>query len=68
MTVTTLRPAATSPAPATDPFTTQAQALRDRAASLRMQAEHLGPVLATSYRRRASELELEAFLVALSAA
>jgi hypothetical protein len=60
MTVTLLHP--------TDPFTAQAQSLRRRATSLRMQAEHLQPVLGTSYRRRASELELEAFLVGLQAA
>jgi hypothetical protein len=61
MMVTTLRPAQA------DPFTVQARGLRKRAASLRTQAEHLQPVLATSYRRRASELELEAFLVGLQA-
>ncbi|MEZ5144041.1 MAG: hypothetical protein R2726_16200 [Acidimicrobiales bacterium] len=41
----------------------QAESMRRRAASLRSQAEHLGRVLATSYRRRASELELEAFVL-----
>ena len=62
MTVTTLRP--THP----DPATAQAHGLRRRAASLRSQAGHLQPVLATTYRRRASELELEAFVVGLQAA
>jgi hypothetical protein len=61
MLVTTLRPAQPDPAAA------QARGLRKRATSLRTQAEHLEPVLATAYRRRASELELEAFLVALQA-
>ena len=59
MLVTTLRP--TRP----DPFAVQASGLRRRATSLRAQAEHLEPVLATTYKRRASELELEAFLVRL---
>jgi hypothetical protein len=61
MLVTTLRPAPT------DPATVQAEGLRLRAQSLRHQAEHLEPVLATTYRRRASELELEAFIVGLQA-
>lgn len=39
-----------------------ARSLTDRAASLRSQADHLSPVLAETYRRRASELELEAFI------
>jgi hypothetical protein len=38
---------------------------RHRATSLRAQARQLEPVLANAYRRRASELELEAFLIAL---
>jgi hypothetical protein len=59
MTVTELRPI--------DPHTLQATALRERASSLRTQAARLSPVLATPYRRRASELELEAFLVGLLA-
>jgi hypothetical protein len=58
MSVTTLHPA-------TDPHTVQADGLRRRARSLRTQAGGLSPVLANAYRRRASELELEAFLVAL---
>jgi hypothetical protein len=61
MLVTTLRPTYT------DPFVAQASGLRKRAASLRTQAEQLEPVLATAYRRRASELELEAFLTGLQA-
>jgi hypothetical protein len=59
MLVTTLRPARP------DPFAVQANGLRRRATSLRTQAEHLQPLLATTYKRRASELELEAFLVGL---
>ncbi len=39
----------------------QAHALRQRATSLRAQADAVG-VLAGTYRRRASELELEAFV------
>jgi hypothetical protein len=62
MTVTTLRP---HPAAPTDSFTAQAQGLRRRAESLRAQAEAVPAALATAYRRRASELELEAFLVGL---
>jgi hypothetical protein len=58
MSVTTLHPVS-------DPHTVQAQSLRHHARSLRAQAEGLSPVLATAYRRRASELELEAFLTAL---
>lgn len=45
----------------------QARALRDRSAALRLQAEGLDRFLATTYRRRASELELEAFVVELQA-
>jgi hypothetical protein len=37
--------------------------LRSRAESLKVQAGGLTPVLATSYRRRASELELQAYLL-----
>jgi hypothetical protein len=44
-----------------------AEALRERAQSLRVQAEDLVEVLATTYRRRASELELEAFLTDVAA-
>ena len=39
-----------------------AHALRERATSLRVQADSLTSPLATAYRRRASELELEAWL------
>jgi hypothetical protein len=72
MTVTTLRSVAdTTPAPIRDPLhaqaRAQAQSLRHRATSLRTQAIRLGPVLATTYRRRASELELEAFVIGLGA-
>ena len=42
---------------------TEAHALRDRALGLREQAEGLDRFLATSYRRRASELEFEAWLL-----
>ena len=41
--------------------------LTERAASLRSQAEGLPEVLGTTYRRRASELELEAFALELRA-
>ena len=44
-----------------------AEGLRERAQSLRTQAEELVEVLATTYRRRASELELEAFLTDVAA-
>ena len=40
----------------------QAHHLRQRATSLRSQAPALSPVLATAYRRRASELEFEAWV------
>lgn len=61
-TATTVR----SPAP--DPRLVEAaHVLRDRARSLRSQAESLGEPLATTYRRRASELELEAWLDELTA-
>jgi hypothetical protein len=40
-----------------------AQQLRERAKGLREQAEQLEPLLATSFRRRASELELEGWLL-----
>lgn len=39
-----------------------ARSLSQRATSLRSQAEGLPTVLADTYRRRASELELEAFI------
>ena len=39
-----------------------AHSLSQRATSLRDQAEGLPTVLAATYRRRASELELEAFI------
>jgi hypothetical protein len=39
-----------------------ATALRERATSLRAQADHLPELLAASYRRRASEVELEAWV------
>lgn len=41
--------------------------LRERATSLRVQADSLSAPLATAYRRRASELELEAWLDELQA-
>ncbi len=41
----------------------EATNLRHRAASLRQQAGSLDEVLSLTYRRRASELELEAFLL-----
>ena len=41
--------------------------LRQRAHSLRHQAERLDTVLANAYRRRASELEIEAWVAALQA-
>ena len=40
----------------------QSRAFRDRAKSLRFQGKTLGPILESTYRRRASELELEAFV------
>jgi len=43
----------------------QAHVFRQRAASLRAQAGALDPVLAATYRRRASEIELEAFVTEL---
>lgn len=44
-----------------------ASVLRQRARSLRDQARFLSPLLANAYRRRASELELEAWLGELQA-
>jgi len=40
----------------------QARHLRQRAESLRAQSVGLSPVLATAYRRRASELEFESWV------
>jgi hypothetical protein len=40
----------------------QARQFRQRAESLRSQAASLSPVLGTAYRRRASELEFEAWV------
>ena len=45
----------------------QARHLRQRAESLRAQAGGLSPVLATAYRRRASELEFESWVSELQA-
>lgn len=45
----------------------QAHLLRQRADSLRSQATTLSPVLAATYRRRASELELESFVSEIQA-
>jgi len=42
-----------------------ARHLRQRATSLRTQARSLSPVLATAYRRRASEVEFEAWVAEL---
>lgn len=47
----------------TDPMVDTPELLRSRAASLRSQATGLSPLLATTYRRRASELELEAWVL-----
>ncbi|WP_334143674.1 hypothetical protein [Rhabdothermincola sp.] len=44
-----------------------ASVLRERAKSLREQARLLSAPLASAYRRRASELELEAWLAELQA-
>jgi hypothetical protein len=45
----------------------QANNLRQRAQSLRAQAPELPAVLATAYRRRASELEFESWVSELQA-
>jgi hypothetical protein len=45
----------------------EATNVRQRAESLRIQAVTLDEVLATSYRRRASELEMEAWLLEVRA-
>ena len=45
----------------------QAHVLRQRADSLRTQAATLPSILAATYRRRASELELESFVIELQA-
>jgi hypothetical protein len=47
----------------TDAIDTEAaELLRSRAASLRAQADALPELLATTYRRRAAELELQAWV------
>jgi hypothetical protein len=55
----------------TAPFDSQllntASVLRQRAASLRAQAESLTDMLAAAYRRRAAELELEAWVAEVQA-
>lgn len=48
-----------TPSHATAP---RAAVLRRRAAGLRDQADELDPVLAETYRRRAAEMELEAWV------
>jgi hypothetical protein len=45
----------------------EATMVRRRAESLRQQAAKLDPVLSITYRRRASELELEAWLLDVQA-
>ena len=45
----------------------EAQLLRHRAESLRQQADLLDDVLGTTYRRRASELEMEAWILVVQA-
>ncbi len=45
----------------------QATVARDRAESLRAQSASLPGILAATYRRRASELELESFLLEATA-
>ena len=45
----------------------EAQLLRHRAESLRQQAATLDEVLGTTYRRRASELEMEAWVLEIRA-
>lgn len=67
---TTHTPIQSAPAAATgsapllhEELLVEAQHLRHRAESLRTQAASLDHFLATSYRRRASELELEAWLL-----
>jgi hypothetical protein len=47
--------------------TNPAAVLRERAASLRAQAGSLSKVLAGAYRRRAAELELEAWVAEVQA-
>jgi hypothetical protein len=49
--------------PSTDHVESRIRGLRHRAASLRSQAKVLTPVLGDTYRRRAQELELEAFVL-----
>lgn len=60
----------TTPIP-TDDFDPQllqtAAVLRERATSLRVQADSLSEVLAAAYRRRAAELELEAWVAEVQA-
>ena len=52
----------TTPSPRTDGVDHDVTTLRRRAESLRQQAESLDEVLALTYRRRASELEMEAWI------
>jgi len=47
------------------PIGTWSKALRDRAVALRDSAETMPPALARAYRRRAAELEFEAWLTDL---
>lgn len=56
-----VQPSTDGPAPDHERLT-RARALRDRAASLRQQSAGLSELLAGSYRRRAAELELEAWI------
>jgi hypothetical protein len=55
------------PARSTTRVTEGPELLRSRAASLRSQADQLSELLATTYRRRASELELEAWILEVEA-
>lgn len=70
MTTTLTRPATvdTATAPEVDlDLVHVARTTLDRAHSLRTQAAVLPEILAATYRRRASELELEAFLIEATA-
>jgi len=57
----------TAPATVDGALVAEATHMRQRAESLRTQAGSLDEVLAMSYRRRASELEMEAWLLEVHA-
>jgi hypothetical protein len=65
--MTTTTATATSTRSVDEALVAEAANMRHRAESLRQQASNLDDVLSMSYRRRASELEMEAWVLEVRA-